>query len=44
MVFEAQNFVASNGVINTSAFENGIYTLQIVVLGNVYNTKVAIRH
>lgn len=44
MVFEAQNFVAANGVINTSTFENGIYTMQIVVLGNVYNTKVAIRH
>jgi 1,4-alpha-glucan branching enzyme len=44
LVFENQNFNAVNSTINTSELNNGIYTLQIVVKGGVFNTKVAIRH
>lgn len=44
LVFENQNFNAVNSTINTSELNNGIYTLQVVVKGGVFNTKVAIRH
>jgi 1,4-alpha-glucan branching enzyme len=44
LVFENQNFNAVNSTINTSELNNGIYTLQFVVKGGVFNTKVAIRH
>jgi hypothetical protein len=44
LVFENQNFNAVNSTINTSGLNNGIYTLQVVVKGGVFNTKVAIRH